>query len=1007
MLTLLLRKMRNTKWMVLCLLIGFIMAAAMTSTIPIYMNASLQRMLVKDMESYQTENNVYPGEFSAEHDVTLDIPAEKQRQEIEKVQNIVQNGYNEMGCPAKYDKTFISDTYLYVTSIDVSEGKSASRLSLSAMSNFDDKIEIKSGRMYKPGKRSDGVYECVATEKALKVSELAMNTVYEIGNVFGADKTIKIEIVGIFDVKDGCEAYWAEGLSGYVSNMFTDYDTMYGEILDTGAVNVSEMAVRYAMDYPNMDMNGLGGISERISEQERIFDENDITLSLPAKSIFTDYASRASQLRNTLWLLQIPVMLMILVYLFMVSQLNIEQERNEIAVFKSRGASRGQIIFIYALESLLLGAVTAVAAPFAGLGLCKILGASNGFLEFVNRKSLPVKLALDAFIYALAAVVVFFVTTMAPIIPATKTTIVEHKQSKAKKRKLPLWEKLCLDFILIGGSAAWLIYYNKQQADVMAEGGGEAQAINPMMFIASTAFILGCGLFIIRIHPLIIRLISKIFSRVLSPAAYVSFNNIGRTASGKERFLMIFLILTVSLGLYFANTARALNRNAEERVSYAIGADVVMQEQWENTSGENRASDAAQKADEALAKFNAQKSGSTQDTAADSSDESDDSDDSESVIQYTEPPIERYEKLAGVKNVARVFVKEGITVQSDRMRVPAVQKNTGKRGFEDDYKTDYEIAADEADAKSSSNTTSNVNLMAVSPGEFSKVCWFADRLLPVQINNYLEALSEYQQGIILSTAFRDTYGLKQGDTVNVSWGANDSFEATVLAFVEYWPSMNPYDVAKDGTYMNFAVMNLDYVNVMTNIEPYQVWINMEDGALTEDLYKSIEESDIEPTLLRVASQEIITEKNDPMLQGMNGALTLGFIIIMIMCIIGFLMYWILSIKSRTLQFGIMRAMGMKYREIIAMIMYEQLLVSGAAIFAAIFIGGIASDLFVPLFQYLYSREEQVPGFVVIPQRSDYLKVYAIILVMLLISLAVLGRLIQKINISKALKLGED
>ena len=72
MLTLLLRKMRNTKWMVLCLLIGFIMAAAMTSTIPIYMNASLQRMLVKDMESYQTENNVYPGEFSAEHDVTLD-----------------------------------------------------------------------------------------------------------------------------------------------------------------------------------------------------------------------------------------------------------------------------------------------------------------------------------------------------------------------------------------------------------------------------------------------------------------------------------------------------------------------------------------------------------------------------------------------------------------------------------------------------------------------------------------------------------------------------------------------------------------------------------------------------------------------------------------------------------------------------------------------------------------------------------------------------------------------
>ena len=79
---------------------------------------------------------------------------------------------------------------------------------------------------------------------------------------------------------------------------------------------------------------------------------------------------------------------------------------------------------------------------------------------------------------------------------------------------------------------------------------------------------------------------------------------------------------------------------------------------------------------------------------------------------------------------------------------------------------------------------------------------------------------------------------------------------------------------------------------------------------------------------------------------MNGALTLVFIIIMVMCIIGFLIYWILSIKSRTLQFGILRAMGMKFREIIMMIVYEQLLVSGVAIFAAIFIGGVTSDLFV-------------------------------------------------------------
>lgn len=100
-------------------------------------------------------------------------------------------------------------------------------------------------------------------------------------------------------------------------------------------------------------------------------------------------------------------------------------------------------------------------------------------------------------------------------------------------------------------------------------------------------------------------------------------------------------------------------------------------------------------------------------------------------------------------------------------------------------------------------------------------------------------------------------------------------------------------------------------------------------------------------------------------------------------------------------------MGMKYREIIAMIVYEQILVSGVAIFAAIFIGGITSDLFVPLFQSIFDASTQVPEFAVIPDRGDYLKLYAVIGAMLLTAFAVLGRLIGKIKISQALKLGED
>lgn len=474
-----------------------------------------------------------------------------------------------------------------------------------------------------------------------------------------------------------------------------------------------------------------------------------------------------------------------------------------------------------------------------------------------------------------------------------------------------------------------------------------------------------------------------------SPAQYVSLTNIGRSSTGRERFLMLFLVLTVSLGVFFANTARALNRNAEESVAYGVGCDAVLTEQWYSSKIESAQQTTPQSASQAA------QSGTKQ-----TSEESDE-EDTETTIQYVEPVFERFEKLAGVENVTKVFRKDDVTISSNKMNVPRQQTKS-----DDEEKTRDDFLDQSVDTSSGKSSTSNVQLMTIVPSDFSKVCKFEDRLLPVQLNNYLNALAEYTPGVILSSSFK-SYGLELGDTVECKWGGNEPFEVTVLAFVDYWPGLSPYKEAKNGGYMDFAVMNYDYVNVQTSMEPYEVWFKLKDGASVQEFYDSIDKAGIKPLTLESASQKTIEKKNDPMLQGMNGALTLGFIIIMVMCIIGFLIYWILSIKSRTLQFGILRAMGMKFREIIMMIVYEQLLVSGVAIFAAIFIGGITSDLFVPLFQSIFDASQSVPPFAVIPERSDYLKLYAVIGVMLLTAFVVLGRLIKKIKISQALKLGED
>lgn len=219
-----------------------------------------------------------------------------------------------------------------------------------------------------------------------------------------------------------------------------------------------------------MDLNDLSSITRAIEADRQVYSDAGMSFSMGISDILSEYAVRAANLKSMLWILQIPTIVMLAFYLFMVSQLNVEQEKNEIAVFKSRGASSKQIFAIYAMEAGVLGLATFIIAPFIGLLLCNFLGVSNGFLEFVNRTGLSAKLTLDAFIYALIAIVIFFVTTMLPIIPASKLSIVKYKQSKAKVVKMALWEKLCIDILLIAGSLVWYFLTARSIKRLFADG---------------------------------------------------------------------------------------------------------------------------------------------------------------------------------------------------------------------------------------------------------------------------------------------------------------------------------------------------------------------------------------------------------------------------------------------------------------------------------------------------------------------------------------------------------
>lgn len=959
MLIVLVRKLLNNKWMVLSLLIGSILTVAMISSIPIYTNGVLQRMLTKDLENYQQSKGVYPGRYEIKARLQYYKDRGEDRVSAYKwFNNGVVNFAKQLNVPLVVEnKALIADSFFALPEIQREVNPKRKFFKFHALTDFEQHAEITHGRMFSTEKDGD-IIEVVVTQKAFDRLDLRLNEVYVIYDYANDNKQFcRAKVVGIFDMKDPSDVYWFDGLVNYNESFFMDYSLFNNIFIENYSDNertfLTEVHWNYGLDYHKIQIEDIDHILSAYEEQTRWVNKYTGSLNprLPMVSTLEAYQKRAKKLSLTLWVLQIPILLMLAFYMFMVAQLIVKNDANEIAVLKSRGASSLQVFLTYFYESLLLGGIAYLTGPPLGLFICKVLGLSNGFLEFVQRTALPVKLSREAYLYSILAICLFIFSMLLPAYLYSRTSIVLYKQSKVRGKKQPVWKRYFIDFLLLAVAGYGLYSYKMRKITLAMTGiEGSDLVIDPLLFLISTMFILGAGLLFLRIYPLLVNLIFIIGKKRWSAVFYASFIHVGRS-EGQEQFIMLFLILALSLGIFNANASRTLNRNIEERVMYDTGADIVLKQKW-NTIELTIGTDSSY-------------------IVTDRSPDMEEPGSRPSAIQYIEPPFSQFTQLSGVELATKVFRRSNVEMRSI------------------------------------GGSSSNVNLIAIIPEEFGKVSWMRHDLLPYHWYNYLNLLAESPTAMLASKSLQEKYKLKEGDSVYITWQGQTYLEGYIYAFIDYWPTYNPNARDRIGQSRDLIVANFSYVQSKMSLEPYEVWIKKKDNVTDTEIYEEIQEKGIELSNIKFTKNEIIKQKNDPMLQGTNGALTMGFVITMLISTIGFLIYWILSIKSRALQFGIFRAMGLSMRSINSMLVWEQFLISGVALLMGIVIGGITCDLFIPLIQIAYSAEEIALPFKVFAYGEDYIKLYSIVGIMLLSGIIVLSILVSKIKINQALKLGED
>ena len=548
----------------------------------------------------------------------------------------------------------------------------------------------------------------------------------------------------------------------------------------------------------------------------------------------------------------------------------------------------------------------------------------------------------SVFLYMLGAMAVSVAFMVLPVFRDANVTIVNVKRKKGRKAKNIL-QRVYMDVILLLVSLYGL-YSFSQRKDTLMTQMLEGEPLDPFLFICSSLFIISAALVALRIQPLLIRLVYLCGRRHWKPAFFASFLQILRT-KGKQSFMMVFLMLTVALGIFNATVARTILSNSESNIRYDTGATLVLQEQWEDNS-----------------MFVA--------------------DNPDLELTYTEPDFSVYESMKGVRHAAKVYREEEITT------------SFSNKGGENNKKT---------------------SLMAIDTKQFGEtVSDFNPELLPTHLNNYLNAMASDPDAVLLSSNFHTKAGVKLGDKITyTNKDKKDKKELTgvVYGFVDYFPTYleNTHELNEEEklvTTENYLVVaNLAAVQQTYGVRPYQVWLQTDESS--QFIYDYAKKNNIQYTVFEDVAAKLVDMKNDALFQGTNGILTMSFIVILILCCTGFLIYWILSIRQRELLFGVFRAMGMTKKEIIQMLINEQIFSSGVSIVMGAALGILASRLFVPLVQIFYASTDQAVPLQVMFQTLDMIRLFSVVAIVIIICMIVLGKLISRINISQALKLGED
>lgn len=935
------QKIKNKKWLNLCLMAGFSLLVAVFTCHPMFERGSGNQLLQTAFADHVEEKKEFPAVIGREEN--YETEKYKNTQEIYERMDTFEKKWLEY---IDIDAVESSQALLITGNTSTSNFRSSRRfLRLGCIRDMDAHTQVVKGTSFSDSKEKEGMFPCVISERVMDSYGMVIGEELSIYPASGRDsEPVQFVVVGIIRQSSYSDNFWNRSLDEYEKTIFVSEETMDTLMQDYAFSDITG-SQQLLLDYPRID-SGKAPVYRRYLEQ---FLEADELLTTNFLETLKNFEQQQESAKSVLTILELPCIVLLLLFIYMVSSQILSSEEGEIAVLRSRGVTRKQIMLLYLLQSCLLSIGGMIIGTLLGYGMCKCAASTDAFLLFTHKDVSLYRFTWWMLPYAGIACLIAILFMTLPVLRRAKLTIVEQKGINYYGGKKTFWEKCFLDVILLGVSIYLLYNYNKQKEELafrMISG----ESIDPMVFLDASLFLFACGLLFLRLTRYLIAGVDRLGKKRWKPAIYASFLQIRRTFS-RQGFLSIFLIMTISGGIYDANMARTMNENNEQRVLYDVGTDIRMQDKWT---------------------LNVRKTP-----------------DENYYWFYEEPDYEPYQELE----------KKGLCERVTRV-----------------------IEDSRVDIETKSKTLVSCELLGIHTKEFGETASLLDGLNEEHWFHALNALAKNADGVIISKSVAEELELSVGDSVKYTrYNPIQSQEENtigtvsgkVCAIVEAFPGYDRYQYVQneDGEIMlqekHLIIANYATVVGYFGLTPYSVWMRSTSGTDDEQIAAYLEEKDIKAAEWTSADELAAKSRSAAMIQITNGMFTMSFLISLLICSVGFLIYWIMSIKNRELLFGIYRAMGMPMRDINQMLLNEQIFGSLLPILAGGGAGMLGTVLFAKLIALVYLPKKHNIGIRIFVYGGDMVKLFAVVLVVVLVCFFVIRKLLAGMKVAEALKLGED